>query len=227
MNLKTKLEIFKKDHSYLKLRKDPRLKKFIEQVIKTICVLSIPLPMVILAFGMWWLFFFSRSWHFSASTQEIVMFGWLPLFGILYSILMIAVFGTVWKEYKTIRNAVKDFDINTFMNLRDERMSPLIYTLSMTFSSAITLAFMGFRYHNFLSGALIMGSASYLLYLLFFVIIEIDNPCSGFWYIKSIPAEWLKIDPKKWRERRNRSARKDFEKALADLCNELADEKKS
>ena len=56
------------------------------------------------------------------------------------------------------------------------------------------------KYVSVQSGFLFVGSTAYLFVLIFLVIYEIDDPCSGLWYIRSIPKEWLQIDVKKFRD---------------------------
>ncbi|MCX6798423.1 MAG: hypothetical protein NTX66_04420 [Candidatus Falkowbacteria bacterium] len=204
-----KIKIFKKSRSYLEAR--PRLLKALELTIKTLCVLLIPVIFSALILSIWILIFYRYNIHFDNGMEVIVTAAWIPVFGILYSLLTAIVLSTVWTEYKTMRAAVKRWDIDTFMDLRDEEMSPLVHAMVLMFSLALLLAFMVLDYPSFSSGLILIGSTSYLLSLIFFVIVEIDNPCSGFWFIKSIPEKWLKINPKAWREKRSEEAKRRLE----------------
>lgn len=202
------MKIFKAGQPYLE--QYPRLVRFIEMTVKTFCVLFFPVLISIFSILIWALFFYQNGVRFDDGMEIIVTSSWIPVFGILYSLFTAIVLSSVWGEYKTIRRAVKQWDIDTFMDLSDEEMSPLVHALVLTFSIAILLAFMLLDYPSFSNGLVLIGSTSYLLSLIFLVIIEIDNPCSGFWFIKSIPEEWLRIDPKTWREQRAKEIKQKF-----------------
>ena len=68
-----------------------------------------------------------------------------------------------------------------------------------TLAIVVTLGFMSLKYPTWQSGAIIVGGTAYLLGLIFWFVVEFDDPCHGLWYIKSIDPEWLEEDPKKWR----------------------------
>jgi hypothetical protein len=213
------VKIFKTNHSYLK--EGSKLLKWIELTIKTIWVLLVPVPFSALIFLVWVLIFCQNNIHFSESMEVIVTAAWLPGFFFLYSLLTAVIFTTVWEKYKSIRAAVRKWDVDAFMNLRDESMSPLVHALVLTFSAALLLGFMNLKYPDIFDGMILVVSTSYLLFLIFFVIVEIDNPCSGFWFIKSIPEKWLKINPKVWREKRSEEAKKKFEEDILRLETKL------
>jgi len=61
-------------------------------------------------------------------------------------------------------------------------------------------AFIGLPYPDAFSGFACIGSTSFLFGLVFFVIMEIDNPLAGIWFIKNVHHEWMKMDVKVWRE---------------------------
>ncbi len=204
------MKIFKKNIEYPKNWN--KSKKFLELAVKTICALVIPGAFATIMCLLWLLIFHQNNIHFNAEMSTIVNSSWILAFSVLYSILIGIVINTVWTEYKAMRTAVKRWDIDTFMDLRDEEMSPLVHALVLMFSIAILLTFMGQNYGTAADGVIIVGSTAYFLALIFFVIVEIDNPCSGFWFIKSIPEEWLKIDPKAWRDKRSQEAKKKFQK---------------
>jgi len=167
-----------------------------EITAKTVCILFIPIPIMVPVFAAWYLIFLKNHAHFSDGMEGIVTAAWIPVFGILYSLLAVIEITTVWTEYKTIRTAVKQYDIDKFMELRDEEMSPLLHIIVVTFSVFLLTGFMALNYPSFRDGTIVVMSTAYLLTLILAIIIEIDNPCSGFWFIKSITEEWLKINPK-------------------------------
>ena len=202
------MKIFKTDYPYL--NEYPLLVRTLETIIKTFCVLIFPALISAAITLLWALFFYKNGVHFDDGMEIIVTASWIPVFGILYSLFTAIVLSSVWSEYKTIRLAVKQWDIDTFMDLRDEEMSPLVHAMVLTFSIALLLAFMVLSYPSFLNGMILVASTAYLLSLIFMVIIEIDNPCSGFWFIRSIPEEWLVIDPKDWRAKRSEEIKQKF-----------------
>jgi hypothetical protein len=126
-------------------------------------------------------------------------------------LLAAIIISTVWTEYKAMRVAVKKYDFETFIDLKDEEMSPLVHVLMLVLSSFILMAFMGLKYPNAISGLMLISSTSYLFLLMFFVVREIDDPCSGIWVIKDIDPQWLKVDAKEWRNIRVREARETFQ----------------
>lgn len=144
--------------------------------------------------------------------QDIIATAVLPAIGILYGILLtsIAVF-TVWGEYKAMRTAVKRYDLDTFMDLRDEELSALIrYGLIAPISFAFLSGFLVLKYSSPKTGGTIVFSVAFFLTLMYVVVRAIDDPCSGLWHIKGIPDEWLEIDPKAYRAQRNKDAQEAF-----------------
>ena len=169
-----------------------------------------PIPAVI-ASCLFWYFVFYRNEIFFKETGEIVV-NWISIFGILYGLLAAVVLSTVWGEYKMMRTAVKRYDFDTFADLRDEEISPLIHTLMFVLSGTILIAFMSLSYVTFSSGVIFIASTTYLFVLMFLVVYEIDDPCAGTWYIRNIPKEWLEVDVKKFREEeRYKKGREAFE----------------
>lgn len=186
------------------------IKSKIVMVIKCLQMLYKPLPAVILA-CLFWYFVFYKNQIFLKDDGEIIV-TWISMFGILYGLLAAVVLSTVWTEYKAMRTAVKRYDFDTFSDLRDEEISPLVHTLMFVISGMILVAFMLLRYANMGSAIMFIASTTYLFVLLFLVIYEIDDPCAGTWYIKNIPKEWLEIDIKRFREEeRYKKGREAFE----------------
>lgn len=173
------------------------MNKTILIVLKCLWMLVKPIPVMIAACAMWYFVFYINNLYITENVEIIMV--WISIFGILYGLIEAVVLTTVWNEYKAMRNAVKRYDFDTFVDLRDEEISPLVYTLTFVLSGVILLAMMCLKYVSLQSGLLFIGSTSYLFTLIFLVIYEIDDPCSGLWYIKSIPKEWLQIDVKEFR----------------------------
>jgi len=184
--------------------------KFLETSIKCALLLLLPVPFAVGAAIFWYFLLFKQEIHFGESMELIITSAWIPTFGILYTLMAAIVLSTVWAEYKSMRTAVKRYDFETFVDLRDEEMSPLVHVLMVVLSIAVLGAFMGLKYPSPISGILLISTTTYVLALIFFVIIEVDDPCGGIWFIKNIHQEWLAMDVKKWRAKRAQDARKKF-----------------
>jgi len=196
-----------KNYSYTKAEKYQR---GAEMFWKLFLLLTLPLIPTLILTGFWHIEIFSRDIHLDVDMENIISAAWIPTFGILYSLLAASIFGTVWTEYKAMRTAVKRYDLETFIDLRDEELSPLVRTILIIFSLAVLIAFMSMKYNTWISGDFVIFTTAYLFSTIYLVISEIDDPCGGIWYIKHIPEEWLKIDPKKWRRIRHEEERKKF-----------------
>ena len=203
-------------HNYTRAQKIARAK---ELARKMFIMLGLPLVSAELVSAFWYYTFYSYNIHFGPSMENVVCAAWIPTFGILYSLMAAAIFNTVWSEYKAMRTAVKNYDIETFVNLRDEEMSPLVGAMMFILSGSVLLTFMSLKYPSETSGITVVGTTAYLFSLVYFVIKEVDDPCGGIWYIKSIPKEWLKIDPRKWRVKRQNEARRKYKKSSKETAS--------
>lgn len=171
-------------------------------VIVLKCMLMVAAPMLVVPFvaAFWYYFIYTDGWHFSGKMENIVttalFASQLILFGMMVTFLAL---DPVCREYKRIRFAVKKGDIDTFMLLRDESLSPVVHTLIFVFSVVMLGTMMAIEYPSATAGLICVCTLTYLLVLTFIVVVEIDNPCSGLWYIKDIPEEWLKKDVEEYR----------------------------
>jgi hypothetical protein len=135
--------------------------------------------------------------------ESIITSAWIPTLGIMYALFAVVLLSTVWGEYKIIRAAIKKGDKDAFADLRDESISPLVHTLMLVLSLFLIGGFAVMHYPDAVSGFICVGTTTYLLTLIMVVIIEIDDPCSGVWFIKDIPEDWLTMDVKQYRRERN------------------------
>ena len=158
----------------------------------------------------WYYLLYKNAIHFVEKLEGIVTAAWIPQFGILYSLLIAIAVNTVWSEYKAMRAAVKRYDFDAFIDLRDEDLSPVVRVILGTFSLAVLVGFMFLKYPDAVSGIVVVFGVSFLLTLMLVVIIEIDDPCAGVWFIKNMPEIWLTIDAKKYREERSRKLHEEF-----------------
>lgn len=211
------MNIFKKNwYSKINLRESFYSK--LEITTKCLMLLLFPTPFTVAISLIWYYFLYKNDIYFNDKLEGIVTTAWIPTFGILYSLLAAIIISTVWTEYKAMRVAVKKYDFETFIDLKDEEMSPLVHALMLVLSGSIMAAFMGFKYPDVISGIMLISSTSYLFLLMFFVVREIDDPCSGIWIIKSIYPEWLAIEAKEYRKIRIEKARKAFQEQFKKMA---------
>jgi len=113
------------------------------------------------------------------------------------------------------------------MLYRNEQVSPLIHTLVGVVASFFLGAFMTLHYPDAKTGELVVGSVAYVLSLLFFIVIEIDDPCAGLWFIHDIDPEWLNEDHRKYlarmRQRRKSARHESMELTAIKAAEELDD----
>lgn len=175
--------------------------KRIETVIKLLPILLISLVPAAFTCTVWYFGFYRTSLHFLSEVSEAVIVCWITFVGFLYSILTGVIVTSVVGEYKAIRMAIKRHDLETFMSLRDEDVSPMIHAFMTVLALFGIVTFMGFEYPNMETGIGAVGAVTYVFAFIYWIIREIDDPFYGFWFIKNIPPGWLECDPKVWREK--------------------------
>ncbi len=176
--------------------------KLVETTLRCIGILCLAAIPTIIVVEFWWHVFYLRHVHVDPEMRETLLTAVIPGFFITYSLLASALITKVFDEYKQMRMAVKRADIDSFMLLADEDLSPLLHGMALLLASAVLIGLMMLGFPDFFHGTLIIGGTTYIFALLCVVVYEIDDPCHGFWVIKSIPDDWLKQDPKKWRATR-------------------------
>jgi len=211
------MELFRRVRHYNALK--VRVKKRIELAIKSLWLMSYPLLITVIADIVWYYATYRRHVYFNERMEGVVTAAWIPTFGIAWAVLAGAFFNTVWSEYKSFRASVKRWDIVSFMELRDEEISPLAHVMMSTISLAVLGGFMSIKYPSVEEGLFLISTTSFVLALVYFVIDEIDDLCAGIWFIKAIPPKWLDIDPKKYLEEHTAKARKEFERKNKDGHN--------
>ncbi|HTY39868.1 MAG TPA: hypothetical protein VMC43_02155 [Candidatus Paceibacterota bacterium] len=211
------MKLFQRESQFFELSKPSRWRKHFEILVRCALMLLFPVPFAAASLAFWYFAFYQRGIHFMDGAEGIATAAWIPTFGILYALVAATVLESVWEEYKTMRTAIKKYDFNTFADLRDEEVSPLIHTTMFVLSAAVLGGFMGLKYPDFTSGAFCVTTTAYLIALIFFVIVEIDNPFSGLWFIKNVHDGWLETDVKEWRARRVAEAKKAFHEKRQDI----------
>ncbi len=174
--------------------------KRLETIIKLLPILGISFIPAALMCSIWFFCFERMGEHFLAKVSETVIISWVTFVGFLYSILTGVIVTQVASEYKAIRMAIKQNDIETFMSLRDEDVSPMIHAFMTVLALFAIATFMGFEYPDAFTGIGAVGASTYLFAFIYWIIREFDDPFYGFWFIKNIPEGWLDHDPKLWRQ---------------------------
>jgi hypothetical protein len=127
--------------------------------------------------------------------------------------------------------AIKRYDLQTFMDLRDEDVSPLSHAIMTILAIVVILQVMSLEYPSVAWGCLFVGGTVFIFSFIFTVIREIDNPFDGIWFIKNIHPEWMDVDCKVYRLEHYRSARekamKERERAKRRRAPETGDEKEA
>jgi len=181
-------------------RKDlPRLIfKWTETAIKGAgVVFFVALPTILMVW-MWYTFVYRNHIFIPKEDREILITGAIPGLYILYSLMTAVLFASVYNEYKDARKAMRRNDMRSFMELRLEEISPLLHVMAAVVAMVILSAFMFLEYSSAQWGGVVIGAQTFVFALLCYVLYELDDPCYGFWVLKSIPKEWIEADPKKW-----------------------------
>ena len=200
---------YKRKRHFYPMRK--RIARGWETFLKCLALFLVPTAVsTLVSFG-WYYWLFIPDRNFGDGMQELIATAVLPTLGIIYGIMVAAIaVQTVWGEYKNMRLAVKRYDLDTFMDLRDEELSPLIHVIVGIVSFGMLAGFLVLKYPAAVKGATVIFGITFLLVLMYVVAREIDDPCAGLWYIKGIHEEWLAIDPKEYRARRCEKLRQEF-----------------
>lgn len=185
--------------------------RIIEYTIKSILIACVPLPISILVGWTWAAYIYGNDLPFSPEMRELLAAAWIPVFGVVYGLFTGGIFALVFSQYMEMRVATKERhkedSLERFMRYADEELSPLWHGVAFVLAVAVLAGFAVYTYPDALTGALVMGAATYVFALLCFIVIEMDEPRYGFFVIKSIPEEWLKKDPHEWRLEQTEQAR--------------------
>jgi hypothetical protein len=184
-------------HPLQELKRDALL------ICKCVIMMAIPLFPGAGAGWLWYTYLFRADIHLKREAENIITSAWIPTLGVMYALFAAVLLSTVWGEYKMLRAAIKKGDKDAFADFRDESVSPLVHTLMLMLSLFLIGGFSALHYPDAISGFICVGTMTYLLTLIMVVIIEIDDPCSGVWFIKDIPQDWLTMDVKQYRRERN------------------------
>jgi hypothetical protein len=164
----------------------------------------------------WWkLILYDNGVHLHKTFEGVATAGWIMGSSVIYSVFTVTVFQLVVSKYQDTRKSSRRAGgHDDFMDLRDEELSPVMYTLVLALSLFFLAGFLVIDYPDALHGLILICSISYMLSLVLFVLTEIDDPFRGVFVIKSIPADLLRVHAKKYREARNAPGHKKFLETL-------------
>jgi energy-coupling factor transporter transmembrane protein EcfT len=193
------------------------LKRRVDTIIRCTWMLIMPVPTILGVWIFWYYKVHLSGYHLcdigNSSGATILISSCTFIYGLLANNAI----GIVWGQHIRMRDAVKNNQIDVFMNLKDEELPPLVHLLLMVLSSLIVFGVMTLNYRDLLSGTICVSAITYLFALIFYVIVDIDDPMTGVWVIRDIPKLWFEIDAKKWRQRQVRDQLKRTEDEFATL----------
>ena len=167
---------------------------------KSLVALALAMPFVVLVDSLWYYKMFKYGRHLHERTEGMMTAAVIPMLCVFFGFLAAAMLTTVWKEYKAIHSSVEKNDKNTFLDLKEEQISPLIHVLMGVQAVALIACFTLVCYATALDGFFCITICVYTLGLYFVVVVQVDDPCHGLWFIKGIPPDWLEINVREWRQ---------------------------
>lgn len=165
------------------------------------------LLLAVLAAFIWKKVFFKHEIHIGDG-HDLGILSMLTVLGMVWAVLASKFMESRLEKYFRFREAVmrhSDEDYETFILLGGEKLSPILHLLMGSISLVIMIAVMVIDYKaKLMVGYLCVGASAYVLALTVFVLVEVDNPLSGFWFvnIEDIPKSWLAISPRAARKQR-------------------------
>lgn len=188
---------------YRKKRRTPEqwyrvARKFIEGILKCCRLMLRPIPPTLLLVGIWYYGFWQNQLHLEGKDSEIGIMLWITFAGIVYAVFAVDTLSKAARKLEAADDAVDRLDIERFMHICDTEISPVTHGLLSMLALAVIFGFMVYDYQHVPSGIILVGGATYLTSIVFWVIVEYDDPCYGLWFIKSIPEHWLEQEPRVW-----------------------------
>lgn len=194
-----------------------KLQRFLETALKTGLIAVYAAPLSWIATALWYFLLFKHDIHLNEKMEVIATASWIPLFGIFYGFLASTLIAKVFEQYSDMRLAIKEYNFDQFALLRDENLSPLMHGLMSVLAGMTLAGFMAIKYPTELQGFIVVGSVSYVLSFIFYVVREVDDPLGGVWFIRHVHEGWLEVDVKLWRTKRH----KDEEERFRQQCKEF------
>lgn len=171
-------------------------RKLTEGVLKCAFLLLFPLPATLAILVFWHVVLFRNDLYLNTTEQDIALNAWIPMFGVIYGLFAAVVLSGVNKKLCDAHEAVDENKKEWFMRICDAEVSPATHGLMSSLALAVISGFMALHYSSVWGGTIVVGTTTYLLALIFWVVVEFDDPCHGIWFIKRIQEDWLVENPK-------------------------------
>lgn len=178
---------------------EDRFRRLGATVVKSAIIMGLAIPYSLFATLAWYFILYRNHYDLGDGAEIVATAAWLPYLAVATSIINASILTKVLDEFKEMRYAIKQYDLEKFMMLSDEDVSPLIYALLIVFDACIIGGFMLIHYDSLIHGAFIIWTSTYVMALFLLVIRELDDPLQGVWYIRNVHQEWLNMDRKSWR----------------------------
>ncbi|HWU24526.1 MAG TPA: hypothetical protein VN086_02120 [Candidatus Paceibacterota bacterium] len=191
------LTVYKPRHNGHTIKE--RFTRFMATVVKSAIIMSFAIPYSLFSTLAWYFILYRNHYDLGDGAEIVATAAWLPYLAVATSIINASILAKVLDEFKEMRYAIKQYDVEKFMMLSDEDVSPLIYALLIVFDACIVGGFMLIHYDSMWHGAFIIWTSTYVMALILLVIRELDDPLQGVWYIRNVHKEWLDMDRKSWR----------------------------
>lgn len=165
---------------------------------------------------LWYFVLYRNHIYVSPEVRETINAAWIPTFGVLYALIATLLFGFAFNKYVEIRCAINACEFHDFMKWRKENISPAFHAVMTTVALGVLGGFACLPYDNWYTGALLVGGATYVFALFFWVIREVDDPFRGIWVIRYIQPDWLDVDQHLYRAKQLEAKREVWAAYLAD-----------
>lgn len=138
-----------------------------------------------------WVGLYEAGYRSDKFNDEPVINAILPFISSAYVFLASFLLFREGNDVRDMKTAIKNKDKNAFLAIaRDRIPAPVKYILFAT-GTIIILWTIFLHYESFWTGLASVYSTTYIIVLVWEVIIDLDDPINGVWVIKNIPEEWM------------------------------------
>jgi hypothetical protein len=109
----------------------------------------------------------------------------------MYALFAAKAFETPLRQYNKIIAALEDKDQKEFKTIRKQGLPVWFHLVMATISFFIIKKTMQLNYEDTGVGYETVFGSAFLIYVLFKIVLSLENPTGGIWRIRKIPKEWL------------------------------------
>lgn len=161
-----------------------------------------------LSMWVWRYVVYGFDFSFDKEAENSLLFILIALSAFTYAIFAGYAINTVLTEYKEISKAVVQDDMETFLVYRDEQLPILFHLLLGTNSLILITSSMFFPFHGTSEGMVINFLVTFILVLIYVVIMELDDYYHSIWFREMIPKEWYQVNAIEYFRNENSKKRK-------------------